>query len=165
MDVNKYVVEDDSQVLNAGYRGETRYERERQKILDELNQYSPKTTFSQILIWLLGGTWGLHYFTNGKAAMGVLYLFTFGLFGIGWIIDLFRIASGQFTDANGKKIGSSSPGMFASQVHYDAKGRKTGSTYGSCSSLFGADHYDSRGRKVGDSHSAWFGSTHSEFDD
>ena len=68
-------------------------------------------------------------------------------------------------DANGKKIGSSSPGMFASQVHYDAKGRKTGSTYGSCSSLFGADHYDSRGHKVGDSHSGWLGSTHSEFDD
>lgn len=104
MDVNKYVVEDDSQVLNAGYRGESRYERERQKILDELDQYSPKTTFSQIFIWLIGGTWGLHYFTNGKAAMGILYLFTFGLFGIGWIVDLFRIATGQFTDANGKKI-------------------------------------------------------------
>lgn len=32
-----------------------------------------------------------HKFYEGKFLMGVLYLFTFGLFGIGWIIDIISI--------------------------------------------------------------------------
>ena len=34
------------------------------------------------------GYLGAHKFYEGKAGMGILYLFTFGLFGIGWIVDL-----------------------------------------------------------------------------
>ena len=30
---------------------------------------------------------------EGKTALGVLYLFTFGLFGAGWIFDLIAILS------------------------------------------------------------------------
>ena len=37
------------------------------------------------------GVFGAHKFYEGKAGMGVLYLFTFGLFGIGWFIDLIKI--------------------------------------------------------------------------
>lgn len=37
------------------------------------------------------GVAGVHRFYLGKYGTGVLYLFTFGLFGIGSIIDLFRI--------------------------------------------------------------------------
>lgn len=33
------------------------------------------------------GYLGAHKFYEGKAGMGILYLFTLGLFGIGWIID------------------------------------------------------------------------------
>lgn len=33
-----------------------------------------------------------HKFYEGKAGMGVLYLLTFGLFGIGWIVDLVVLA-------------------------------------------------------------------------
>ena len=32
-----------------------------------------------------------HKFYEEKAGMGILYLFTFGLFGIGWIIDIISL--------------------------------------------------------------------------
>lgn len=34
------------------------------------------------------GYFGVHKFLDKKYAMGILYLFTFGLFGIGWLIDV-----------------------------------------------------------------------------
>lgn len=33
-----------------------------------------------------------HKFYEGKIGMGILYLFTAGLFGIGWIVDIISIA-------------------------------------------------------------------------
>lgn len=37
------------------------------------------------------GFLGAHKFYEGKTGMGILYLFTFGLFGIGWIVDLIAL--------------------------------------------------------------------------
>lgn len=42
------------------------------------------------LFWLFGFT-GAHRFYYGKTLTGILWFFTFGLFGIGWIVDLFLI--------------------------------------------------------------------------
>ena len=42
------------------------------------------------LCLFLGG-FGAHKFYDGKAGMGILYIFTCGLFGIGWFIDLITI--------------------------------------------------------------------------
>lgn len=39
------------------------------------------------LICLFGGCFGLHKFMERKIGLGILYLLTFGLFGIGWTID------------------------------------------------------------------------------
>ena len=39
------------------------------------------------IITLFLGTLGVHHFMTGKIGMGLLYLVTGGLFGIGWIID------------------------------------------------------------------------------
>ena len=41
----------------------------------------------KFLACLFGGWFGLHKFLEGKKGLGVLYLFTFGLCGIGWIVD------------------------------------------------------------------------------
>lgn len=40
------------------------------------------------LVTLFCGWFGLHKFLQKKVGIGFLYLFTFGLFGIGWIIDI-----------------------------------------------------------------------------
>lgn len=37
------------------------------------------------------GFFGAHKFYEGKAGMGILYILTFGLFGIGWFIDTLAI--------------------------------------------------------------------------
>lgn len=42
------------------------------------------------ILWLIGFT-GSHRFYYGKPFMGTVYFFTFGLLGIGWLIDLFLI--------------------------------------------------------------------------
>lgn len=34
---------------------------------------------------------GAHKFYEGKVGMGILYIFTVGLFGIGWLVDLITI--------------------------------------------------------------------------
>jgi TM2 domain-containing membrane protein YozV len=56
--------------------------------------YPDNTHFKSIgyILWLFGFT-GSHRFYFGKPISGILYFFTFGLFDIGWLIDLFLIPS------------------------------------------------------------------------
>lgn len=42
------------------------------------------------LLWIFGFT-GSHRFYFGRPVTGTIWLFTLGLFGIGWLIDLFLI--------------------------------------------------------------------------
>ena len=62
---------------------------------------SDKSRWLAFGLCFLLGIFGAHHFYVGKSGKGVLYLFTGGLFLIGWIIDLFQILGGNFTDAGG----------------------------------------------------------------
>lgn len=42
------------------------------------------------ILWLFGFT-GSHRFYYGKTWTGILYFFTFGLLGVGWLFDFFSI--------------------------------------------------------------------------
>lgn len=44
------------------------------------------------LLWIFGFT-GSHRFYYGKTLTGIIYFCTFGLLGVGWIIDFFLIPS------------------------------------------------------------------------
>ena len=50
------------------------------------------------------GELGIHRFVVGKIGTGILWLLTFGLFGIGYIVDFIMILCGTFTDKSGQKI-------------------------------------------------------------
>lgn len=63
--------------------------------------YSPRSRLVALLLCIFLGFFGAHQFYVRKSGMGTLYLFTMGLFGIGWIIDIVRISTGTFHDAFG----------------------------------------------------------------
>lgn len=54
-----------------------------------------RKTGAAYLLWIISafGIHGLHRFYCGKWISGIIWFFTFGLFYIGWFIDLFLIPS------------------------------------------------------------------------
>jgi TM2 domain-containing membrane protein YozV len=55
--------------------------------------HEPTDTHSKLVgyvLWIAGFT-GAHRFYYGRPLTGTLWFFTFGLFGIGWLIDAFLI--------------------------------------------------------------------------
>lgn len=50
-----------------------------------------KSLLLAYLLWFVGGPFGLHKFYLERPGMGLVYFFTFGLFMIGWIVDLFTL--------------------------------------------------------------------------
>ncbi len=62
-----------------------------------INNYAPmrtvppgvkKNKWTAFFLCVFFGAFGLHKFYEGKNSLGLLYLFTMGLFGIGWVIDI-----------------------------------------------------------------------------
>lgn len=58
-----------------------------------LVQVRQKETGIAYLFWLFFGFVGGHQFYLGKIGRGLLYLFTFGILGVGTLIDLFTLPS------------------------------------------------------------------------
>ena len=65
--------------------------------MNNLNNYVTQDPSKQRNKWvafvlcLFLGYFGAHKFYDGKLGIGLVYFFTFGLFGLGWFIDIFRI--------------------------------------------------------------------------
>lgn len=52
----------------------------------------PKNKWVSLCLCIFLGFFGAHKFYEGKIGMGILYLCTCGLFGIGWLVDIILIA-------------------------------------------------------------------------
>lgn len=65
---------------------------------------SDKSKTTALLLCIFLGFFGVHQFYVGKIGKGLLYLFTAGIFGIGWIVDIFRILTGGFRDNVGAPL-------------------------------------------------------------
>lgn len=70
----------------------------------EDNNSRPVTKTELVLAWFLG-YFGAHKFYRKKYGMGVLYIFTFGLFVIGWVGDAISLTLQYFSGKKGRTIG------------------------------------------------------------
>lgn len=71
-----------------------------EKFIDSFNGYDKLDTDKKnekdyIVVTILGGGLGIHKFMKGEIGMGLLYLFTGGLFCIGWITDIIKEVKGH----------------------------------------------------------------------
>lgn len=67
-------------------------------------RYAHKSKTVALLLAIFVGGFGAHRFYVGKTGTGIIYLFTGGLFCIGWIIDIVMILLGSFRDKRGYKL-------------------------------------------------------------
>jgi len=65
---------------------------------------SKKSALITLILLFFLGFLGVHRFYLGKVKTGILYFFTFGLFGIGVLIDLIRLIIGNLSDKNGEPV-------------------------------------------------------------
>jgi TM2 domain-containing membrane protein YozV len=65
---------------------------------------SEKSRFVAFLLCAYFGMFGGHRFYVGKTGTGLIWLFTFGGFFIGYLVDLITIMTGNFYDKDGKKV-------------------------------------------------------------
>ncbi|AIV03756.1 TM2 domain protein [Candidatus Malacoplasma girerdii] len=57
-----------------------------------------------LLLAFFLGFLGIDRFYNGRVLLGILKLFTGGIFAIGWIVDIILAIFGCQRDANGKYV-------------------------------------------------------------
>ena len=65
---------------------------------------SPKSRLIALVMCVIFGALGVHRFYVGRWITGILYIFTGGLFVIGWFIDILLLLFGGLTDRRNRRI-------------------------------------------------------------
>ena len=66
--------------------------------------FPQKSKMVALVLAIFLGYFGAHRFYTGKVGTGIIWLFTFGFFGIGWLIDVISILLGGFRDKYGMPL-------------------------------------------------------------
>lgn len=82
---------------------QAQYTQQPQVVINNIGMagVSRKSKTTALLLCIFFGEFGFHKFYVGKTGMGILYMLTLGLLGIGWLVDIIVIASGSFKDKFG----------------------------------------------------------------
>ena len=65
---------------------------------------SHKSRKTALIICILFGLFGFHYFYVGRTMRGLLAMFTLNFCMIGWILDISKILHGRFRDQYGNPL-------------------------------------------------------------
>lgn len=65
---------------------------------------SPKSRLVAFLVGAPFGVFGAHRFYVGKTGSGIGMIFTLGGMGIWWLVDMILILSGEFRDADHRRV-------------------------------------------------------------
>lgn len=65
---------------------------------------SSKSKLVTLLLLVFLGMFGGHRFYIGSYGLAVVYLFTLGLFGVGWAVDLVLLLLNRLNDRNGLPV-------------------------------------------------------------
>ncbi len=91
-----------------GIISEIEFEKSKQDLLNSLSlentsfNTSNKSKITTLILCIFLGFLGIHRFYTGNFLLGIIYFFTFGLFGIGVLIDFILILCDSYKDSNGK---------------------------------------------------------------
>jgi hypothetical protein len=82
---------------------------------EELSRSKPSERSRSVAVALgfITGVFGGHRYYAGKVRTGLLMTFTFGGMGIWWLVDMIMLVTGEFRDADGRRITNWSPADFA----------------------------------------------------
>lgn len=78
--------------LNCGYQFQNQEELDEVVHRVRRLQGTWKNKWISLILCIFLGLFGAHKFYEEKIFMGVVYLLTLGFFGIGWIVDIIRLA-------------------------------------------------------------------------
>jgi len=92
------------QVQQPEPRPTSQYQQQQPQVVMQQPQYAqyqqpvrhmystaPKDMLVAYALWFFLGFFGAHRFYLNHIGVGIVYLLTFGLFGFGWLLDLFLI--------------------------------------------------------------------------
>ncbi len=90
-DVSRFVKEAGIKISNIQNNNvfDSNFNKEELKIIP--NKKSREDITLELILTIFGGWFGLHQFYQKNIGLGLIYFFTVGLFGIGWVIDILKV--------------------------------------------------------------------------